>query len=137
MSEIDFLGRGAQFPFSFERRTGGVAESSVSAHNHAHIHQSIEQILGTRIGERLMRPDFGSRLHELVFELNDHVLKAMIRHHVGDALRKWEKRIVLTQVVFDDDPDQVDANVLLVRIEYRLIESQQTGNLVWPFYREV
>lgn len=136
MSDLPFLGRGLRFPFSFDHRSGGTATSGVSTLDHAHVHESIRQILGTRQGERLMRPDFGTRLHELVFEPNDQVLKAMIRHHVVDALRRWEKRIIVTSVAFDDDPTKVDTNTLLVLIDYRLIQSQQPGNLVWPFYRE-
>ena len=137
MTLFDFLGKGIKFPFRFDRKTGGVAISEVASQDHARIRESIVQILGTRVGERFMRPDFGSRLHELVFETNDSVLKGLIRHYVIDAIRKWEKRVVITEVTFEDGPEQVDANVLQVRIHYRLIKAQVPGNMVYPFFRDL
>ncbi len=132
---LDFLGKGLQFPFQFQRRSGGAQISTVTSHEHAHIHESIRQILGTRPGERFMNPEFGSRLKDLVFEQNDEVLKGLVRHYVLDAIKRWEKRVVLTGVTFDDTPVNKDRNLLLVRIHYRVIESQCYGNLVYPFYK--
>jgi hypothetical protein len=133
---LDFLGRGLKFPFRFQRRSGGAQISSATSREHEHIQESIIQILGTRPGERFMRPEFGSRLKDLVFEANDEVLKGLIRHYVIDAVKRWEKRVVITDVSFDDSPQNVDSNLLPVRISYRVIQSQVEGNLVYPFYRE-
>ena len=133
---LDFLGRGLKFPFRFQRRSGGAQISLATSTEHEHIHESIIQILGTWPGERFMRPEFGSRLKDLVFEPNDEVLKGLIRHYVIDAVKRWEKRIVVTGVAFDDSPSNKDSNLLPVRIAYRVIQSQVEGNLVYPFYRE-
>jgi hypothetical protein len=132
----DFLGKGLRFPFAFQRRSGGAQVSTVTSMDHAHIHESILQILGTRPGERFMSPEFGSRLKDLVFEPNDSVLKGLIRHYVIDAIERWEKRVYVTDVAFDDSPEIVDANIIPVRISYRVIVTQVTGNLVWPFCRD-
>ena len=132
----DFLGKGLRFPFAFARRSGGAQVSTVTSTEHAHIHESILQILGTRPGERFMNPEFGSRLKDLVFEPNDSVLKGLIRHYVIDAIERWEKRVYVTDVAFDDSPEAVDANAIPVRISYRVIDTQVEGNLVWPFCRE-
>ena len=132
----DFLGKGLRFPFAFQRRSGGAQVSTVTSMDHAHIHESILQILGTRPGERFMSPEFGSRLKDLVFEPNDSVLKGLIRHYVIDAIERWEKRVYVTDGAFDDSPDIVDANNIPVRISYRVIVTQVTGNLVWPFCRD-
>ena len=134
---LDFLGKGLKYPFRFLRRSGGAAVSVATSQEHAHIHESILQILGTRPGERFMNPEFGSRLRDLVFEQNDTVLKGLVRHHVIDAIRRWEKRVRVTDVSFDDSSANIDRNVLLVRITYRVIESQVEGNLVYPFFREL
>lgn len=131
----DFLGSGLKFPFQFYQRTGGVLGSSGLTGEH--IHESIIQILSTRPGERFMRPEFGSRLKDLVFEQNDQVLKELIRHYVISAIKRWEKRVIITGVSFDDAPANTDRNLLLVKISYRIIQSQQEGNLVYPFYREI
>ena len=132
MQPLAFLGRGIRFPFRFSERTGGTEESS----DLDRIRESIFQILETRPGERLMRPEFGSRVKDLVFEQNDAVLKGLLRFHITDAIRRWEKRVTVTNVSFDDSPDTTDANRLLVRIAYRVIQSQVEGNMVFPFYRE-
>jgi phage baseplate assembly protein W len=75
-------------------------------------------------------------LNDLVFEQNDEVLKGLIRHHVIDAIKRWEKRVVITGVTFDDAPQNIDRNLLLVRISYRIIQGQVEGSLVYPFCRE-
>lgn len=132
MQPLTFLGRGIRFPFRFSERTGGTEESS----DLDRIRESILQILETRPGERLMRPEFGSRVKGLVFEQNDAVLKGLLRFHITDAIGRWEKRVTVTNVSFDDSPETTDANRLLVRIAYRVIQSQVEGNMVFPFYRE-
>jgi phage baseplate assembly protein W len=132
----DFLGTGLKFPFSFNTRSGGVDVSSSTVREHEHIRESIIQILGTRPGERFMNPEFGSKLKDLVFEQNDSVLKGLIRHHINDAIRRWEKRIIVTDVSFDDSSENVENHLLPVIISYRVIRTQVEGNLVYPFMRE-
>jgi uncharacterized protein len=132
----DFLGKGLRFPFAFAKRSGGAQVSTVTSMDHAHIHESILQILGTRPGERFMNPEFGSHLRDLIFEPNDRVLRGLLRHYVIDAIESWEKRVYVKDVAFDESPETTDANTLLVRISYRVIDTQVDGNLVWPFCRE-
>ena len=132
----DFLGKGLRYPFRFQSVSGGTQVSTATSREHEHIRESILQILGTRIGERFMNPEFGSRLKDLVFEQNDEVLKGLLRHYVIDAIKRWEKRVIITEVHFDDRPLNIDGNLLLVHIAYRVIQSQVDGNLVYPFYRE-
>ena len=105
--------------------------STVTSRDQGHIHESIRQILGTARGSRFLLPEFGSRLHELLFESNDAILRGLIHHEVIDALNRWEPRIVINDVSINSQD-----NLLLVAIEYRLIASQVLGNYVYPFYRE-
>ena len=133
----DFLGKGLKFPFAFQKRSGGAQVSTVTTADHAHIHESILQILGTRPGERFMNPEFGSHLKSLVFEPNDSVLKGLIRHYVTDAIEQFEKRIVVTDVSFDDSSNAIDSYTLYICISYRIIDAQVDGNIVWPFCREM
>jgi hypothetical protein len=123
----DFLGKGLRYPFRFQSVSGGTQISASTSREHEHIRESILQILGTRIGERFMN---------LVFEQNDEVLKGLLRHYVIDAIKRWEKRVIITDVRFDDLPANTDRNLLPVHIAYRVIQSQVEGNLVYPFYRE-
>jgi phage baseplate assembly protein W len=130
----DLLGQGLQYPFHFHRQYGGASISTATSRDHAHIHESLRQILGTRLGERVMRPDFGSRLHELVFESHDAILYGLIRHAVREAIDRWEPRIRITDIQIMLDTD--DEHLVLVCVTYQLIQSQVDGNFVYPFWRE-
>ena len=130
----DLLGQGLQYPFHFHRQFGGASISTATSRDHAHIHESLRQILGTRLGERVMRPDFGSRLHELVFEPHDTILYGLIRHAVREALTRWEPRIIIMAIQVA--PDAGNEHLVLVLIAYQLIQHQVDGNYVYPFYRE-
>lgn len=132
----DFLGKGLRFPFAFAKRSGGAQVSTVTSMDHAHIHESILQILGTRPGERFMCPEFGSRVKDLVFEPNNQILRGLLRHYIIDAIERWEKRVYVTEVSFDNSPEATDAYTLYVSISYRVIDTQVAGNLVWPFCRD-
>lgn len=97
----DFLGRGWAFPFGFSSSTGGVEVSS----GEENIRQCIGVILSTRPGERQMLPDFGCRLHELLFAPNTRATSALIAHHVREALSRWEPRIEVLDVHADPRQD--------------------------------
>ncbi len=123
----DFLGRGIKFPYQINA-LGGTGTSAALEH----INESIRQILGTNPGERIMLPDFGSRLNELIFEPNDDIFKSLIKTYVTDAIAVWEKRVKLTSIEILDQPDQ---HLVNIQIAYILISNQVEGNLVYPFYK--
>ena len=87
---IDFLGKGLRFPFAFQKRSGGAQISTITSTDHAHIHESILQILNTRPGERFMNPEFGSHVGSLVFEPNSNILRGLLRHYIIDDVERWE-----------------------------------------------
>ena len=59
------------------------------------IEGNIIQILGTRKGERVMLPLFGSRVMDFIHEPLDHITCALLRVELIDAISMWEKRIIL------------------------------------------
>lgn len=89
-------------------------------------------ILMTRPGERPMRPEFGCRIHELVFDPNDAATSGLARRYVQEALMRWEPRIQVLKITAD--PDERYPDRLLVNIDYKLIATQGRRNLVFPFY---
>lgn len=124
---LDFLGRGHAFPFlpDAEGRLGLVGGED-------RIRQSIWIILATAPGERLMRPDFGCGIHDLVFEPNTAALRGMVQARVRDALVRWEPRIdVLDVQVTTDD---VERNHLYIDVEYRIRSNNALYNLVYPYF---
>lgn len=130
---LRFIGAGARFPWDFDGG-GGANRIKVEA-GMERISGSIKHILSTRVGERFMQPDFGSNLPDLIFEPLDDILRQQLFLYTVSALRKWEKRIVVETVAFDDDEFVTDQSTIHIFIEYRLINSQVRGNYVFPFER--
>jgi phage baseplate assembly protein W len=124
----DFLGRGWAMPVELDPRTGLVA----SVAHEEDIRQSILIILETSPGERAMRPNFGCGIHELVFTALDSTVIRRIQSEVGEALRRCEARIEVLGIGVDEAA--TSEGKLLVEIEYRVRKTNQTGNLVFPFY---
>jgi phage baseplate assembly protein W len=124
----DFLGRGWNMPVELDPRTGRV----LSVAYEEDIRQSIFIILETAPGERVMRPNFGCGIHELVFTALDSTAIQRIRSLVEEALRRCEARIDVLGITVDEEVT-VDGQ-LLIEIEYRVRKTNQTGNLVFPFY---
>ncbi len=124
----DFLGRGWSFPFAIQPDTGRIAMVEYEED----IKQSIRIILATAKGERVMHPDFGCGIHDLVFGVINVALIAQVERDVSDALRLYEARIEVEQVSVDQR--FVAEGRLEVRIHYRVRATNQSGNYVYPFY---
>ncbi len=95
------------------------------------IEESIWIILRTQLGERVYRPNFGSRLSELTFAPMNSQTLLMLRLHIQEALEMWEPRIIIDAVHTDPDPMRGRVDVLL---KYHLKENYQTRSMVYPFY---
>ena len=113
----EFLGRGWRFPVGFEPATGGVATSEYEQN----IRECITLILGTKPGERQMLPEFGCRIHELMFSPNTRATSTLVAHYVEEALARWEPRIEVTKV--DSWPDL--AGAIKVLVHYRIRSTQE------------
>lgn len=123
----DFLGAGISFPAALD--TGG--QLGLARHEES-IRQSIWTILSTSQGERVMRPDFGCAIHDLVFGINDATTAGALAGAVEDALIEWEPRIEVVSV--DAFPDPQRPNYLLIEISYQVRATNSRFNLVYPFY---
>jgi len=130
MADLDILGIGPTFPTGTLNQPYGRMST---ASGKELIQAAIKQILGTAIGERFMLPGFGSMLPLMVFEPNDLVLGVMVELYVEDALKIWERRIRVDQV---SASSVVDEHRLDITIAYTIVATQETGNLVYPFYLE-
>jgi uncharacterized protein len=122
----DYLGTGWAFPLRLSLQ-GGIQLTSEAQK----VKESIWIILRTGVGERVYRPNFGSRLSELAFAPMNNDTLMRIRIYVLEALEVWEPRIIVDQVITEPDPvrGRVDIN-----INYRLKDSSDINNFVYPFY---
>ena len=122
----EFLGTGWQFPIEFHGR-----RLVLSAHDKS-IRESIQIILETARGERVMRPDFGCGLHERVFAVNDSSTRGAVADDVRDALLRWEPRIEVLDVAVTSGG--AEDEVLNISIDYRVRSTDNRYNMVYPFY---
>jgi phage baseplate assembly protein W len=123
----NLLGRGWKFPFMLDER-GEVALSD----GELDIQEAIWMILSTAFGERLMHPDFGCGIHDLVFAPNNTGTAGLARFYVEEALVRWEPRIDVEEVEVQADPAQPE--LLLISVSYRVRTTDSRYNLVYPFY---
>ena len=126
VSSQEVLGQGWGFPMRLTLQ-GGLQLSNT----YRNLEESIVIILSTRLGERVYRPDFGSRLHELVFAplSDDTLLLAQI--YAREAIQKWEPRVTIEAVTAVPMPDAASLNIT---VNYRIRESHHRRSLVYPFY---
>lgn len=122
-----FLGVGWKFPLQVTP-TGQIAR----ARHETRIEEAIALILGTARGERVMLPDFGCGIHDLVFAPNSAGTRTKVSQQVRQALVRHEPRIDVLDVGAETAPEQ--PNLLLIRIDYRIRANNAVGNLVYPFF---
>ena len=125
----DFRGSGWGFPIGL-----GPDNQIATAGNDDAIRQAVWMILDTAPGERVMRPDFGCGIHDLVFEVTSAGTSGLIGSKVKDALNQWEPRIIVVSVSVA--PNTQQPNQLLIEVEYIVRTTNNRFNLVYPFYLE-
>ena len=122
-----FIGKGWRFPI-VPGPTGALAWSD----GDDNVEQSLRILLLTRIGERVMRGDFGTRLGDMVFRPgSDQNLRA-IEREVSNAIVAFEPRVEVLDVAAE--ADTVDATQITVALSYRVRRTNTRESLVFPFY---
>ena len=129
MAQTELIGKGWTFPVGVNG-SGGIGLSAGTDE----IDESIAIIVGTSPGERVMRPDFGCGIHELVFAPNDAATRGMAEHYVREALLQWEPRIDVLEVRTTASGDQGEE--IRISVDYRVRTTDSRFNLVYPFYLE-
>lgn len=122
-----FLGVGTRFPVALDPATGGLARAEYEES----VRQSVLVILGTAKGERVMRPEFGCGIHDLVFESASSATFGRVQQQVHEALLRLEPRL---DVIGVDVRSGGDGNVLWIHVEYEVRATNNAFNLVYPFY---
>jgi hypothetical protein len=122
----EFLGQGLSFPLTVNPI--GQLTLVTGAED---IEQSILIILETMPGERVMRPEFGCRVWELVFAPNDAATHALIQYYVEQALAFWEPRINVDDVIVADGAGD---GALDVEIHYTIKDTYDSRSIIYPFF---
>jgi hypothetical protein len=126
--DISFLGRGWGFPPTFSKGAKAVG----MLQDEEDIKSSLEILLSTKIGERIMQPTFGCNLEHLVFENLDTGLKTYIMDLVRTAILYHEPRIDVEKITLEPTSDT--EGIIMIRIDYRIRSTNSRQNYVYPFY---
>lgn len=128
MSEKDFLGKGWSFPPTFQSGGAGV----LTVKEEEDIKQSLEIILSTTPGERVMRPDFGCNMQDMVFEPINTSLITIMKDRIEKSILYHEPRIDLKRVALNTA--NALEGVVLIEIDYSIRTTNSRQNFVYPFY---
>jgi Bacteriophage baseplate protein W len=123
----DFLGTGWAFPVGVDAR-GRIA----LARQEQDIEQSIRMIVLTPKGQRVMRPEFGCHIHELIFAPNNAGTAGLAAKYVEDAVGMWEPRVSVSEVKAVRDAS--NPACLLIEVVYDVKSTNDRRSLVFPFY---
>jgi uncharacterized protein len=128
-SDQSFLGRGWGFPPEFSRlsKCVGMLEDEKD------IESSLDILLSTRLGERVMQPNYGCNLDEMLFEAMNLTMLTYLKDLVENAILYYEARIELDGLEIDTSEE--NEGVLLIRIDYRVRTTNSRFNYVYPFYK--
>lgn len=123
-----FLGRGWSFPVTFGNQGRSVAVVDAEED----IRQSLEILLSTRAGERVLNPTFGWKRDALMFEPLSTSFVSFVVREIETAILFFEPRIELNLVNLDASPNE--HGLVLIRLDYTVRTTNTRTNLVYPFY---
>lgn len=129
MEPYSYLGKGWGFPPTFGNQ--GQTVEMLSAFDD--IESSLRILIGTATGERVMQPDFGCNMEELIFEPLDATMKTYMKDKVFTAILYHEPRIDLLDVIFHDEQER--EGMILIEIIYSVRGTNSRKNIVYPFYK--
>lgn len=126
-----FLGTGWAFPPEFDLEAGTVEMVS----DYKDIEQSLNILLSTSLGERVMQPDYGCNLTDYMFESLSSTLIGIIKHHVENAILYYEPRIVAenVDVTAADSFDLIEGK-FTITVEYSIPQTNSRFNYVYDYY---
>lgn len=133
-NEQSFLGTGWSFPptFTLDERTGAGGAGVEMVTGPADIHQSLQILLATGLGERVMQEDYGCELSSVLFEEIDQGLLNSLNRLISDAILYHEPRITLDDL--DVSESEREPGLLLIRLDYTIRGTNSRFNMVYPFY---
>jgi phage baseplate assembly protein W len=127
-----FLGTGWAFPPSFDTDTGTVTLVS----NEEDIKQSLNILLSTSLGERVMQPRYGCNLNDYIFEPLNSSVVGYIKDLVENAILFYEPRIIAenVEVTPQDSFDLIEGR-FTISIDYTIPETNSRFNFVYDYYK--
>ena len=126
--EKSFLGKGWSFPPTFDKKLGDVKMVTMEED----IKQSLEIYFSTKLGERIMRNDYGCFLHSQVFELANESLIQGLSKELERSINEFEPRILITEITASKA--ESTEGLIEINIAYEIRATNNRSNIVFPFY---
>jgi uncharacterized protein len=125
--EISFLGKGWSFPPEFIKST----KTTMMSSDANDIKESLEILLSTKIGERMMNPKYGCDLGVFVFDTFNVGTETYMKDIIKTAILNHETRIKLDDVGFSYNKGK---NVVFIDLQFTIRNTNSRSNMVYPFY---
>ena len=123
-----WLGTGWSFPPEFDRHSKDV----IMVSEEEDIKQSLEILLSTAPGERIMHPSYGCGLKQLTFENLSESTLTEIQDVIDRAILFFERRIKVDSI--EVDVENVYDGIMTIEIKYTISITNSRDNMVYPFY---
>ena len=128
-NEKAFLGTGWSFPPEFNIKT----TSLVMLSNEDDIKSSLEMLLSTKLGERIMQPKYGCNMDDLLFTPLSRTLKTYVSELIRTAILYHEPRVDVEKIDISKGDDLTGE--LLIILDYKIRATNSRINMVYPFYK--
>ena len=128
--ESKFLGIGWKFPPAFSL----YSQTVEMVKDEANVDNSLEVLLATLPGERIMQPLYGCSLQDFLFEPMTTVLITRMTDRIERAIISFEPRVRVLNVSIDDLV--AEAGKIDIHVHYEIKTTNSRYNLVYPFYVE-
>jgi hypothetical protein len=128
-TSIQYIGRGWAFPPAFEPSGASV----LMREGTEDINESLQILLATALGERIMQHNYGCDMNDMLFESINTSFKTLMIDRISTAILLYEPRITAESIVLNED--RVNEGVVLVMIDYVVNTTNSRFNFVYPFYK--
>jgi phage baseplate assembly protein W len=90
---------------------------------------NIKNVLLTKKLERIMNPDFGSGLQELLFQMNDEILLSDVDSVIRESVERWLPYVSIDSIDINSSNELKDLNKLEVSISFRVSNNPNLDNI--------
>ena len=128
MQEKSFLGIGWSFPPTFNKERSDVEMTT----KEEDIKQSLHIYFNTKLGERIMRQDFGCIIHEHLFDRLDKSILDVLTFELKQNIGNIEPRIIVNEISIM--PIDINEGSVEININYTVITTNVRDNIVFQYY---
>jgi len=131
-----FLGTGWKFPITFEKGGEGQRSTVLMAKAEQDIAESLTILFSTRPGERVMRPNYGGSLEELLYEPINPSLETYIKDLITNAILYYEPRIELESILLNNSREEQMEGRIKIALTFSIRSTNSRFNVVFDYYKQ-